>query len=95
MCEQPKPPILTLPPPLSVDVAVLPVPGRGGRDTSLSHVRSISSQRVATATPVVGVQQLTSINVALVELGGRWRLCGAWVEVSLGGFTSVAKAVSH
>lgn len=54
-CEQPNPPILTLPPPLSVDVAVLPTPSRG-RDTNLSHVRSISSQCITTATQVVRVQ---------------------------------------
>lgn len=60
VCEQLKPPILTLPPPLSVDVAVPPVPSRG-RDTNLSHVRlKISSQCVRTVTPVARVQWLTS-----------------------------------
>lgn len=54
-CEQPNPPILTLPPPLSVDVAVLPTPSRG-RDTNLSHFRSISSQCITTATQAVRVQ---------------------------------------
>lgn len=53
--EQQKPPILALPPPLSVDVAVLPVPSRG-RDTNLSHVLSISSPCVA---PTTRAQHLT------------------------------------
>lgn len=55
VCEQPNPPILTLPPPLSVDVAVLPTPSTG-QDTNLSHFWSISSQCITTATQAVRVQ---------------------------------------